>query len=244
MTRLYHISDVHFGREDRHAIDRFAEIVRSERPDAVVVTGDLTTLARRSEFESAARWLNALEVPVTLDVGNHDLPVFNPFARVLAPYRRFDRLELTLPRPVLPGVSLVSLKTTARVQARTNWAHGWVQRERLTQAVATLRDAPAANVKIVTCHHPLFDTGLVRHDGLTRNGVTALAALADAGADIVLSGHVHDPFDFVWKDGPKPLRLVGAGTLSDRQRQTAPSFNQIDIDGRMVHAKVRIFSPD
>src|SRR3546814_17853366 len=35
MTRLFHISDLHFGLEDRAALGWFADCVRAERHDAV-----------------------------------------------------------------------------------------------------------------------------------------------------------------------------------------------------------------
>jgi len=76
MTRLFHVSDVHFGREDRAALDWFAARVREEQPDAVIVTGDLTMQARAKEFSAAAQWLKGLGRPVTVEVGNHDLPWF------------------------------------------------------------------------------------------------------------------------------------------------------------------------
>src|SRR4051812_42090198 len=77
-TRLFHVSDLHFGREDAAAVARFAEIVRAERPDAVICTGDLTMRARSREFAAATDWLKSLGVPVTIEPGNHDLPYFNP----------------------------------------------------------------------------------------------------------------------------------------------------------------------
>jgi len=46
MARLFHVSDLHFGREDKAAIRWFADLVRSEKPDAVVCTGDLTMRAQ------------------------------------------------------------------------------------------------------------------------------------------------------------------------------------------------------
>ncbi len=93
MIRLFHVSDVHFGREDTAATAWFAETVRNEAPDAVVMTGDLTMRARPAEFEAAARWLQQLDRPTTVEVGNHDLPYFDLFARFLTPYRRFHSLE-------------------------------------------------------------------------------------------------------------------------------------------------------
>src|SRR3546814_3161880 len=88
MTRLFHISDLHFGLEDRAALGWFADCVRAERPDAVLITGDLTMRARSREFAAACDWIGALDVPVTVEVGNHDLPYFNPVERLFFPYCR------------------------------------------------------------------------------------------------------------------------------------------------------------
>jgi hypothetical protein len=55
-----------------------------------------------------------------------------------------------------------------------------------------------------------------------------LAALAAAGAQAVLSGHVHDAFDLMVETGSGPIRLIGAGTLSQRLRATRPSYNRLE----------------
>jgi 3',5'-cyclic AMP phosphodiesterase CpdA len=46
MIRLFHISDIHFGAEDRVAIDWFQLCARDERPDAVIVTDDACAIER------------------------------------------------------------------------------------------------------------------------------------------------------------------------------------------------------
>lgn len=225
-TRLFHVSDLHFGREDQAAVGRFADLVRAERPDAVVCTGDLTMRARSSEFAAATAWLKGLGVPVTIEPGNHDLPYFNPVQRLLHPYRRFQRVEAAIERPLAaPGVLLVPLKTTARLQMRRlSW--GRVSRSGLKAALALLADKKPGAVAIVACHHPLVRTGFEGH-GDTLGGEAALVALAAAGADAVLSGHVHDAFDVPWHRDGRQVRLVGAGTLSRRVRSTPPSFNEL-----------------
>ena len=63
--RLFHVSDVHFGREDAAAVAWFDALVAAEKPDAVIMTGDLTMRARRREFAQGSRWLQGLGVPVT-----------------------------------------------------------------------------------------------------------------------------------------------------------------------------------
>ncbi len=222
-VRLFHVSDLHFGTEDRAALAWFAAIVAAERPDAVIMTGDLTASARRREFTAACRWLVGLGVPVTVELGNHDMPLWNLWERFTAPYKRFDRLEAAVERElVLPGVAIVPLRTATRAQLRSNWAEGIVRPHRLAATVAALAAVPAGDLRIVACHHPLAGNG-VRH--ATRGGPRALATLAAAGAHAVLSGHTHEPFDII-VDG---VRLIGAGTLSERTRVSRPSFNRLTV---------------
>lgn len=240
-TRLFHVSDLHFGREDTGAVARFADLVRAERPDAVVCTGDLTMRARSREFAAATAWLGSLGVPVTIEPGNHDLPYFNPVRRLLDPYKRFLRVEAAVETPLaLPGVLLVPLRTTARFQLRS-LAWGRVSRSGLDRALEMLKARAPGTAGIVTCHHPLVRTGFEGH-GDTAGGAAALALLAAAGADAVLSGHVHDPFDVAWPAAGRTVRLVGAGTLSRRVRGTPPSFNEVRVEGGGLTVVSRVLS--
>lgn len=239
-TRLFHVSDLHFGREDRNAIDWFAARVRDERPSAVIVTGDLTMRARSREYAAATEWLASLGVPLSIEPGNHDLPYYNPFARLLSPYKRHRRVERALERQLdLQGVWLVPLKTTARAQWRLNWSRGVVKKPALADALARLRACPPDHVAIVACHHPLIGNALTEAHGRTRGGEEALAVLAGAGADAVLSGHVHDPFDDLVETGGGTVRLIGAGTLSQRVRSAPPSFNEIVVGNGRLDVQLR-----
>ena len=74
MVTLFHVSDLHFGYEDREALDWFLEAVRTERPAAVLCTGDLTMRGSAREYALARSWLTKLPVPVALVAGNHDVP--------------------------------------------------------------------------------------------------------------------------------------------------------------------------
>jgi 3',5'-cyclic AMP phosphodiesterase CpdA len=239
MARLFHVSDLHFGREDRAAIAWFEGLVREERPDAVIVTGDLTMRARSAEYRAATEWLGGLGVPISIEPGNHDLPYFNPIARIFTPYGRFKRVERSIERPLeLPGVSVVPLRTTARAQWRLNWSWGVVKEKRLQEAVQAVRATPDGHLTLVACHHPLVPVEPGHGHGLTLRGVNAIIRLAEAGAHAVLSGHVHEPFDVV-HDAGRPVRLIGAGTLSERVRESRPSFNELRVDGGQLHVQVR-----
>lgn len=237
--RLFHASDLHFGKEDRVALDWFAECVRTERPDAVAITGDLTMRARHREFAAFCDWVLTLDVPVTVEVGNHDLPYWNLIERFIDPYRRIRKIEALVEREIdLPGLSLVPLKTTARAQMRWNWSRGWVGKGPLRRTLAAIDALPEGRLVLVTAHHPLVEAG-TKGKALTKGGNAALAALAKAGVAAVLTGHVHDPFDLMRETAEGPIRMIGAGTLSQRIRSTPPSFNELTIAGGAVTVTAR-----
>ncbi|MGN6595651.1 metallophosphoesterase family protein [Sphingopyxis terrae] len=237
--RLFHISDLHFGLEDRDALAWFRECVRREQPDAVLITGDLTMRARSREFAAACDWIMALDLPVTVEVGNHDLPYFNPFARFLHPYRRIRRIEALVERELdFRNLAVVSLKTTTRAQWRLDWSKGWVTRKALARTLAAIDALPRGTQALVTAHHPLVEAG-TKGRALTRGGAAALAALADRGVAAVLTGHVHDAFDLIADTPAGPIRMIGAGTLSRRIRSTPPSFNELRIRGGEISVRVR-----
>ena len=229
MVTLFHISDLHFGQEDRAALDWFAAEVAAHRPDAVICTGDLTMRGRVREFAAAAAWLGALGVPVSLEAGNHDMPYYwDPLRRLLRPYHRYQAMRRDVHSDLaIEGVALVSLKTIARAQWRFNWSKGQVRARALDSTLAGLAAAGGRPLRLVACHHPLIDAD-TRSTGSTRGGKRALAALARAGADAVLSGHVHDAFDRMVQTEAGPIRVIGAGTLSERLRASRPGYNRLE----------------
>lgn len=237
--RLFHLSDIHFGLEDRQALAWVEQCIASEGPGAVAITGDLTMRARRREFAAACNWIMRLKAPVTVEVGNHDLPYFNLVERFLVPYRRFHAIQALVEREIdLGGLVLVPLKTTARAQWRLNWSKGRVSRRALTRTLAAIDALPPGTRVIVTAHHPLVEAG-TRGSALTHGGERALAALAERKVLAVLSGHVHDAFDLIHQTPAGPIRMIGAGTLSQRIRSTPPSFNELTIAGDEVSVRVR-----
>ena len=242
--RLFHVSDVHFGAEDPEAIAWFSSLVATEKPDAVIMTGDLTMRATPEEFQAGGDWLRSLGVPVTLEVGNHDIPYYwDPIRRFFSPYRRYAAVEKMIERPLdLPGVTVVPLKTTARAQWRWNWSKGRVSSGSLSRALAMIAEVPEGNVILVAAHHPLIEGG-THGTARTRGGEAALTGLAKVGAHAVLSGHVHDPFDVPVERAGRIVRMIGAGTLSKRVRSTPPAFNELRVDGGRIEALARTMSP-
>jgi 3',5'-cyclic AMP phosphodiesterase CpdA len=236
---LFHLSDIHFGLEDNVALDWVQAEIAAKRPAAVAITGDLTMRARDREFAAACDWIRALDAPVTVEIGNHDMPYFNLVERFFAPYRRFRAIEGLIEREIdLPGMAIVPLKTAVRAQPRLNWSKGWVSRSALRKCLAAIDALPRGTNVLVAVHHPLREVG-TKGTALTVNGKLALTELARRPVVGVLSGHVHDPFDILEDTPAGAVRMIGAGTLSQRIRSTPPSFNEISWDGERLEVRVR-----
>ena len=236
---IFHLSDIHFGLEDNLALDWVKQEIAERRPDAVAITGDLTMRARHREFAAATKWINSLDAPVTVEVGNHDMPYFNPIERFFDPYRRFRGMAEKVERELdLGNLVIVPLKTAVRAQPRFNWSKGWVTDAALEKCLAAIDALPEGVKVLVAVHHPLREVG-TQGTALTKNGEKALRALARRPVTAVLSGHVHDAFDILEDTEEGPVRMIGAGTLSQRTRSTPPSFNEIEWDGEALRVTVR-----
>ena len=237
--RIFHLSDIHFGLENNTALDWVKQLIEEQKPDAVAITGDLTMRARHREFEAATHWINSLSAPVTVEVGNHDMPYFNPIERFFAPYKRFRGMEEKVEKELdLGSLAIVPLKTAVRMQPRLNWSKGWVSPAALEKCLAAIDALPEGKRALVTVHHPLREVG-TQGTALTRHGDKALRELAKRPVQAVLSGHVHDAFDILEETDNGPVRMIGAGTLSKRTRSTPPSFNEIEWDGDRLTVCVR-----
>jgi predicted phosphodiesterase len=92
MSLLLQVSDTHFGTERAPVVEALLELGAAQRPDLVVLSGDITQRARRAEFDAARRLVERLAAPATLAIpGNHDVPLFNIAARLLQPYAAYAR---------------------------------------------------------------------------------------------------------------------------------------------------------
>jgi 3',5'-cyclic AMP phosphodiesterase CpdA len=239
VTTLFHLSDIHFGLEDTRALEWVVECIARDKPDAVCITGDLTMRARHREFAAACKWIAALGPPVTVEVGNHDMPYFNLIERFVDPYRRFRAIESLVERKLdLPGLAIIPLKTATRAQWRFPWSNGWITERALRETLAALDALPAGKRAIVTAHHPLTERD-PKGKRLTINGARAMEELARRKVLAVLSGHVHDAFDLTQDTPAGPLRMIGAGTLSKRIRSSPPSFNQLRVTEAGIEVTVR-----
>lgn len=249
MLRIAHLSDIHFGGENVEAVAAAFDLLTASPPDLTVLSGDLTVAGARSEFATARDWVEGLTgqgVRVLALPGNHDTPEFDVPTRLLAPWRRWrahlgrsDGLSLSTRR-----MMVTSFNSARGVQIRLNWSKGAVARYQIDRTVRRLGEAAPGAVKIVACHHPLVELAHGPMTGAVRGGTYAARELAEARADLVLTGHIHVPFMMPLPFGDGQTQAVGAGTLSVRERGAPAGFNMIEIDDLEIRTTALAWNGD
>jgi 3',5'-cyclic AMP phosphodiesterase CpdA len=237
--RLVHLSDIHFGAENKEATEAAIVAARAYSPHVVIVTGDVTSGGRKREFKAARVWLSRLPTPRIVTPGNHDTPYWNLLLRTLVPFERYRRYIATLSEPKidLPHVVVRAITTARGAQPRLNWAQGAANLEAIRRASREMNRTETA-LKVLICHHPLVETHNVAVSGGVHRGETAAYMLAEAGIDLILTGHVHNPFAIVLPHGDGLTYAIGAGTLSLRTRGTPESFSMIEAHATTITVSV------
>lgn len=233
MGRVLQFSDVHFGREHRHACAAALEFAHATPRDLVLITGDVTQQGLPDEFAAAGDWIRRMPGPTFVIVGNHDVPYWSLPARLFHPWRAFERAigHPAHDHQFLSESVMVRGVVTARGwQARLNWSKGVIDLGQTRKAAEALRQAPAGALRILACHHPLIEMIGAPMTGEVKRGDAAAHIFAEAGVDLIATGHVHVPFALPIELGDHCSYAVGCGTLSHRERGAPPSFNQIDWD--------------
>jgi len=231
VTVLLQVSDAHFGTEDARVLGALHALALEQKPDLAVWTGDLTQRAREAQFAAARRFVDALPSVRSIAMpGNHDIPLYNVVQRVLRPYASYRRafghdLEPEVERDDL---LLLMVKTTRRWRHR----HGELSEAQVARVAQRLRAATARQLRVVATHQPLHvrEAGDLAHR--LRADASALARWAEAGVDVVLSGHMHRPDCYAVECGARAVWVVHAGTsISRRVRSGEPnSINLVRHD--------------
>ena len=157
------------------------------QPELIVVTGDLTHRGRRREHERAAAFLRGLGRPLLVIPGNHDIPYTFP-ARFTRPWAEFERQWETV-EPVFRSDELV----VVGLNSVRPWRHqsGGIRSAQIARAAELLADAPEGALRVVALHHHLIGAPWRSRKKPVARRSEVLAGLVDAGAELILAGHIH-----------------------------------------------------
>jgi 3',5'-cyclic AMP phosphodiesterase CpdA len=186
--RLLHISDLHAGSVEEAQVERgLTPLIERVEPELIVVTGDLAHRGRRQEHERAATFLRGLGRPLLVIPGNHDIPYSFP-ARFTRPFREFERQWETA-EPVYRSEEVV----VVGLNSVRPWRHqsGGLRREQVRRAAELLAEAPTGALRVVALHHHLIGAPWRSRKKPVSRRSHVLAGLVDAGAELILAGHIH-----------------------------------------------------
>lgn len=232
MTRIAHITDLHFGAENPFVVAALLRELNENPPDLVAVSGDLTQGARLWEFRAAKAFLDALASPWLAVPGNHDISPYALMERFTDPYRRWRR-EIcadTAPAWRNDEVAVFGLNSARRMGLHWDWSRGWVTRRRLERLLAALDAAPANLARVVVMHHPLLAPEGAPPLNITGGAERALRMFFEHGVRLVLAGHLHRGFIRAASMGvAQPMVVQGATATSVRLRGEPNAYNQVFI---------------
>lgn len=243
MTLIAHLSDLHFGREDPAAVEALVADLEALAPSLVAVSGDLTQRARRAEFAAARDFLGRLSAPRLVVPGNHDVPLYDVARRFLSPLARFRAYVGDDLSPVWEDdeVLAVGLNTARSL----TWKGGRVSHAQMEALRAAFCRGDRRRLHVLVAHHPFSPPHGRPWEALVGRGAAALAALADCGLDLVLSGHLHREFagDLAGHTVARTALALHAGSaVSRRLRGEANSYNLVRVRGPRVEVELRVFT--
>jgi 3',5'-cyclic AMP phosphodiesterase CpdA len=195
---LAQISDTHFrshgqklyGFIDVNAAN--ADVVSqlnalTERPDAVVVSGDIVNCGRPQEYEVARQILGSLNYPLYLIPGNHDdKELFLEYLHPLCPQLGSD------PQNMHYAVDDFATRLLFIDSSRAGTSSGWLTDETIKWLEAQLFDGgdkPAT----VFMHHPPLPLGNAQMDPIACENGHRLLALVERFPSLtrIFCGHNH-----------------------------------------------------
>lgn len=180
------------------------DVVVAKKPDLVVISGDLTQRAKPQQFREAKRFVDRIPAPTIAVPGNHDVPMYRVWERLLAPYDAYRKHFAEEMEPVWMDDELL----VVGVNTAFNWTikNGRLLDDQLWHLRRTIESHGEGRARILVAHHPLVPPEDFHDRQVLRRAPEVLEAFADLKLHLVLSGHLHVSF----------LNVVGAGQATDR----------------------------
>ncbi len=234
--RLAFITDVHFGRLTPGAAGALLADLREQKPDLILIGGDVTQRGFAKQYRECQQFLAALPAPWLSVIGNHDVPAWNLLERFIAPYHAYQKFITRDLNPVWVGdrVAIQGLNSARRMMRDWAWEQGKISDWQIDLAVKFFAQHPD-KTKILMTHHPVAHPPQKETKMLVHNHEHALNMFAAAGVDIILTGHLHlASVRDIQADVPsrrKPLWMVMGGTATcDRLRGEPNSYWMIETN--------------
>lgn len=223
--KIAHISDLHLSGPNfvLKWSENVIDILKSIKPEILIVTGDLTDDGYIHEYDIAKAYIDKIKIKDKIIVpGNHDArnegyKIFEEIFRTRFPYYENDKIAILGLDSAVPDIDDGHIGRTKYDKIR----------EKLSVKGKT---------KIIALHHhliPIPGTGRERNIPVDAGDVLKLCM--ELEMNFVLSGHKHLPW--VWK--LENTYFITAGTATSRRLKgrSYPSFNVLEIEKEKVILK-------
>ncbi len=259
MTKILHVSDLHFGAPAvMEHIEAIEAAIAVEQYDVVAFSGDFSQRAFTGEFQRAAVVIREAKKhsSVICVPGNHDAAWwYAPLGvgesdRVHANYRKYisPNLESTL---TAPNAFFVGLNSSHGITLRTlTWNArdlsiiGDITPEQLAYARKEFSNAPKDAIKVVVMHHNPVRGNLSQRFGF-KDSQYLLDQFALMGVELILCGHDHEEAVTLVERESHGIVVSTAGTVSNRSRGGRPSsYNMIVTSPDSIEVITHIWSSE
>jgi Icc protein len=199
MTLIAHLTDFHlrprgltcYRVSDTNMLaERAIKAVLSleSRPDAVIITGDLTDRDDPREYALARQILGRMPMPVYVIPGNHDTTEGMRTALSDYPGIRESKGPDLCYAADIGNVRLIALDSSVPEKP-----HGYIGPEQLAWLDKTLAESDRPT--LIAVHHPPAQTGIVHMDRIGLSDTAELAEVIGKHPHVtrLICGHVHRP---------------------------------------------------
>ncbi|MEC7987699.1 MAG: metallophosphoesterase [Myxococcota bacterium] len=277
--RIAHLTDLHFqvapkatelthpkrilgssnlyllGRHKKFSIQVQEAAIRAvidQKPDVVLITGDITAQALPSEFELAYQNLKELleRQPSFIIPGNHDIYTSNQIPRAM---RQFFDPWLPKENPYLfdsGDIQALYIET-----CRVDWlSRGWVDPQSLSRATDLLRKAES-KFRFLCIHYPILNRRGEAYGPSQRaisNASILRQWLSEAPIDMVIHGHEHHGYTVPIQTGKGMVPSSNPGSSGyqlDEKRRRRAHYNIYTLEEGKVSTRrfayhVDVFEPE
>ncbi len=238
MLRILHGSDLQMGRPFRpRAAKALRQLAFEIDPNLIVISGDLTQRAKVHEFQAAWTFLEELpQVPLIVTPGNHDVPLYRFWERLLVPYRSWNR---TIPHDldsvtVIPGATVVALNSASPWSAIVG---GRLTQAQLRFARQCFDSEPTEGIRVLVTHHHFVCKSAGGGGRPIPTAPLIINQIEEMEVDVVLSGHLHRMQVAMSRDVVPGknlgVPLITAGTATSRrgrgEEEGTNSVNVLDV---------------
>ena len=225
---IVQLSDIHVGSQFREEVfEKVIDEINLLKPEAVVITGDLTNEGLVEQYEKCKKMISQINVEKIIAIsGNHDYR--NTGYLLFKKYFPF-KTENDLGNDVI----LITLNST-----RPDRDAGEVGYQQTLWLERTLKKYEN-KFKIVAMHHHLIGIPTTGSDRLTViDAGDVLRAVLDSNVSLVLCGHKHRP----WLWDFNTLSIANAGTTSSERVRGffENSYNIVNIENGTFRVDLKI----